>query len=150
MLVRTAIAFTLATTTLACAPSSVNSPAAPSPGSSDELTSQDLLPELAGGLLTAADLPAGYQSYTRDYQPYDSSSDKPCSSLLDELEFNKPQLPGVEYASVGFSQGQFGPWIVETLRRYPSAEAAKRDVDPILARLRGGGAHGHRSEDHAY
>ncbi|MEV4460136.1 hypothetical protein [Microbispora sp. NPDC049633] len=94
-------------------------------------------PALSYGLLTTADLPRGYVAFRPAYQPYARASRPRCAALLDELDFSRPRRKGVEYASAAFTKGQFGPWITETLRRYPSANAAKKDLDGALKTLSG-------------
>ncbi|MEU8251527.1 hypothetical protein [Nonomuraea sp. NPDC048916] len=94
-------------------------------------------PKLRKGLLTVADLPSGYRSWKPVYEAYQSSTAPACSTVLDELEYSTFKYRGVEYASAGFSKGQFGPWVLETLRRYPTAGIADRDLTRILGTLRG-------------
>ncbi|MEV8638261.1 hypothetical protein AB0395_42070 [Streptosporangium sp. NPDC051023] len=96
----------------------------------------DFQPQLWRGLLGVADLPAGYNAWKPTYEPYDASSSPACSAVLDELEFSKPRFRGVEYATAGFAKGKFGPWVLETLRRYPSVATADLDLDRVLGVLR--------------
>ncbi|MEV4098079.1 hypothetical protein [Streptosporangium saharense] len=91
---------------------------------------------LGRGLLTLADLPAGYAPWRPEYEPYSASTSPECAVILDELEFNRFRYRGVEYATAGFAaRGPFGPWILENLRRYPTAAVADHDLDRVLGVL---------------
>ncbi|WP_336217010.1 hypothetical protein [Nonomuraea sp. LPB2021202275-12-8] len=94
-------------------------------------------PKLSRGLLSVADLPRGYRAWTPAYEAYAASTNPACSKTLDELEFSTPRLRGVEYARAGFARGDFGPWVLENLRRYPSQATADRDLTRVLGVLRG-------------
>ncbi|MFF4415576.1 hypothetical protein ACFYY8_23845 [Streptosporangium sp. NPDC001559] len=91
------------------------------------------VPALGRGLLTLADLPAGYAPWKPEYKPYSASTSPECAAVLDELEFSRPRYRGVDYAFAGFAaKGAFGPWVVENLRRYPTAVVADHDLDRVL------------------
>ncbi|MCG5211769.1 hypothetical protein [Streptosporangium sp. KLBMP 9127] len=119
---RTLVTAAVALTLLATAQPAVAAPA----GSAAPLSS---------GLLTRADLPAGYSRFTPSYQKYQSSTAPTCSSTLDGLEFSKPRRRGVQYATVAYAKGETGPWVMETLRSYRSG-SAKKAFDQAVAKLR--------------
>ena len=74
-------------------------------------------------LLTAADLPAGFQASSFTPNVPSGSTNATCTDLLDGLELEGAPA-GAQQARAYFAQSMSGPWLLEVLRSYASGAGA--------------------------